>query len=234
MSSPSPDEVAGYFEDPSFPRLPPACGAQDPDRPEAYCERPVPCYGYHEWLTGEVERFGAKPIKHTWPNPEKPPKAPKPETGKKQASDIAKRVEENVRASTPANGSLAEALARVNRNASPDFMTEAKAVCEVVAHHMEEFTSEDVLERVEAETHDNRAMGPVMLWAKNQGLIEKTERFSVYRKESNHQQDTRIWRSLVYKAPVAELADATASSTGVETRAGSTPAGGTSSVTIGS
>lgn len=221
VPGPSPDEVSSYFDDPNFPKLPPGCGNPHPTDEGIFCEKPVPCYAYHLSTSWDPEK-GVNAVH--WDNDAMPPKRePNPSKAKK----IADRVEDNVVA-IPVNASLTEALARVQASASPDFLTEAKEVARVVAHFMEEFTSEDILERVQAQTHDNRAMGPVMLWVKGQGLAERTERFSKYRKESNHQQDTAIWRSLVYQAPMAKLAHAEVSNTSPSGAPGSSPGGGTS------
>lgn len=98
-------------------------------------------------------------------------------------------------------GDLRLALKRVEAAASPEFKDQARQVLRVIATHQSELTSEDVLDAMEATTHDNRAMGPIMRWGVTQGLITKTdpERFVPSSHPDRHNADLRVWRSLIHQ-----------------------------------
>lgn len=89
MSSPSPEEVQAIFDDPLFPRLPPVCGAEHPEREGVHCMRPVDqCFVYH--LSEEPGPYGGTLDVH-WSNPKEKPK-PEKESNPSKAKGIADRV----------------------------------------------------------------------------------------------------------------------------------------------
>jgi hypothetical protein len=98
-------------------------------------------------------------------------------------------------------GGLADALRRVTAAADGDFKVEAREFLRLLAARLPELTSEDVLDAMNATTHDNRAMGPIMLWGVRQHLIAKTdpERFVPSAHPDRHNADLRVWRSVVYQ-----------------------------------
>jgi hypothetical protein len=93
-----------------------------------------------------------------------------------------------------------EAIRRVAANTSEEFRDQARQVLHQVALEMAELTAEDVMDRLTVETHDNRAMGAIMLWGTREGWIAKTdpEKFVQSRYPRRHKMDVRVWRSLVY------------------------------------
>lgn len=59
------------------------------------------------------------------------------------------------------------------------------------------FTADDVWERIplHLHTHDNRALGPVMVRAAKNGWIEATDRVQRTSRASNHARPLAVWRS---------------------------------------
>ena len=91
-----------------------------------------------------------------------------------------------------------EAIARVNRNAAPDWADEFYEAVRTVARSRKEFTTRDVrtlydLAPDAPQTHEPRAIGAVMRRAQREGLIVKTERFE---DTGTHCAPQRVWRSM--------------------------------------
>ena len=75
----------------------------------------------------------------------------------------------------------------------------------IVAEEVPEFTSDDVIDRYEAQpgavptTHDLRAFGPVMRRAARAGICRNTYRTVPSRRKSLHASPRAVWQSLIYK-----------------------------------
>lgn len=69
--APTQDQVREYFDDPSFPRLPPGCGVPHPEIEGVFCEKIAPCLDHHRAAT--VSEIGERTTL-AWDNPEKTPK----------------------------------------------------------------------------------------------------------------------------------------------------------------
>jgi hypothetical protein len=69
-----------------------------------------------------------------------------------------------------------------------------------------EFFYGDDLERYRQQhngpsTHENRALGPLMLQARRSLICEPTDRWVCSSQSINHRRPMRVWRSLVHVAP---------------------------------
>lgn len=85
-----------------------------------------------------------------------------------------------------------EAMAIVAEHADPEWMARAAACIGELAATGEEFTSEDVLDRV-GSTREPRALGPLFMAALRSGAIVKT-RFALARRPSRHRAPVQVWR----------------------------------------
>ncbi len=89
------------------------------------------------------------------------------------------------------------ALAQVAHNAG-DRIDEAVAAVRCVARRNAEFTSDDVWEWLGGcDTHEARAMGPVMRRAAKMGYCKKTTNTIPSKDPTCHGRDKRVWRSLL-------------------------------------
>lgn len=70
----------------------------------------------------------------------------------------------------------------------------------LVASHAEELTSDDVWEAIGdvPRPREPRAMGAIMQFGQQQKWIETTMKFVNSKKETQHSQPIRVWRSLIY------------------------------------
>lgn len=72
-----------------------------------------------------------------------------------------------------------------------------------VAHHCEQFTTDEVLNELakhpEVSTHEPRALGPVMMRAARENVIAVTDRFVKSEAISRHRAHKQVWRSLLYR-----------------------------------
>lgn len=95
----------------------------------------------------------------------------------------------------------AEGMARVAEHAEPGFMAVANAALRSSALAMPYLTSNDVWDRIPAgiETHENRAMGPIMQEGARAGWIVATKDYVKTRRPSRNQAPVMIWRSLLFK-----------------------------------
>lgn len=90
------------------------------------------------------------------------------------------------------------AIATADRNANPDWKDAAARCIAFFAGQCREFTSDDVIERLEehypdAATHNMAALGPLFLRASRAGLIENTGRMIQSRIPRRHRKIT-VWR----------------------------------------
>jgi hypothetical protein len=99
-----------------------------------------------------------------------------------------------------------EALERVEAAAHEEWKLAAAEAIASLAFNFETFTSDDVwriLDRSEHTTHERKAMGPMLLNAARDGLIERTGRTVDSRRTACHGRPVRVWRSLVLEAKAA-------------------------------
>lgn len=89
-----------------------------------------------------------------------------------------------------------EGMARVDRNADEVWKFYAYSAVEQCAEHMDTFTSDDVTDHIPdyVVTHENRALGPVMLKAARDGLIVKTGTVRNSTRRSLHSSPRTVWR----------------------------------------
>jgi hypothetical protein len=91
-----------------------------------------------------------------------------------------------------------EGMARVEDGADDGFSDAALVAVAQVARQQRELVSDDVWKHLDARSHDNRALGPVMKQAQRDGLIAPTDRFVLTTQARRHRSPVRIWVSLVY------------------------------------
>ena len=88
----------------------------------------------------------------------------------------------------------------VDENADPDWKHAADRAVEDLALTRRMFTSDDVRALLATiETHELRALGPVMLRAARKGLIAKAG-FDYSTSPSRHKAPVQVWRSLLHEA----------------------------------
>lgn len=94
-----------------------------------------------------------------------------------------------------------EAIERVDEHADDEWKEVALDCVRQLCRQHALFTSDEVLELLETKpvtTHDTRALGPVMLKAVRDGLIEKSGRLLPSRRR--HMAPIFEWRSLIHPA----------------------------------
>lgn len=75
----------------------------------------------------------------------------------------------------------------------------ADAAIRWLAGECEEFTADDVWDRISGPPNSARALGARMQQARRDGLIEPTMRYVDSSRASCHYRPIRVWRSLVYR-----------------------------------
>ena len=93
-----------------------------------------------------------------------------------------------------------EAIDRVRVHANDEWMREVRAIVWRLARARGEFTTDAVwaqVDRLEATTHEPRAMGAVMRAAAKAGWVTPTDRVSNSARPECHCRPVRVWRSLV-------------------------------------
>ena len=89
-----------------------------------------------------------------------------------------------------------EDVQRADENADPDWKTEFYLCILSIACTQRRFTSQDVRNFYERDprsvTHEPRAIGPMMLRAQAEGMIEATDE---YRSTGSHGRPQRVWMS---------------------------------------
>ena len=100
---------------------------------------------------------------------------------------------------TDAQAAANEAIARVEANADPGWMTLAyQTVCSLAETH-DTLTTDEIwaaLPRDGRGTHDPRALGPVMRRAAHDRLIRATASYVPSRRPGCHARPVRVWLSL--------------------------------------
>ena len=86
-----------------------------------------------------------------------------------------------------------------DRGADDAWRDAATATIRRVAATTPEFTTDDVLEANPAleDAREPRALGPMMLYAARDGLIEPTERYASSSRRQSNARHKRVWRSLI-------------------------------------
>lgn len=94
-----------------------------------------------------------------------------------------------------------EAMQRVFDHADQQWKLEAYATIVRIAKRQTELTTDDVWEAIPSgvETHERRALGPIMVLAAKNGIIEKTGQWVETKREAAHQRPVALWRSKVFK-----------------------------------
>lgn len=98
-----------------------------------------------------------------------------------------------------------EGIERADAGASESWKEAALAVVKLVAMRQAELTTDDVwqaLNGLQYATRNMSALGPVMLRAKREGIIERTDSFRDSQRygligRANAGKPIRVWRSLV-------------------------------------
>lgn len=96
---------------------------------------------------------------------------------------------------------LDTALDSVDQSADDKWKKAADYAVVQLALRKSEITADDVwdvLDGLDVETHEHKAMGPVMRRAAKDGIIERTDRTIKTRRPQRHKGDVRVWKSRIY------------------------------------
>jgi hypothetical protein len=99
----------------------------------------------------------------------------------------------------------AEAVALADFNANEQWKKAAADCVRTIAYEKPFFTADDVMNILTTKpvkTRDLRALGPVMVRAVKNKLIQKTEKAVSSTRGSRHNCPIRVWKSLVFKEDV--------------------------------
>lgn len=91
------------------------------------------------------------------------------------------------------------AMSRVDQHADESWKDAAYRIITQLARERDYFTTDDVLKRLElldVETHELRALGPVMRHMARQGVIEP-KGYTASSRVVSHARPKRLWRSLL-------------------------------------
>ena len=91
-------------------------------------------------------------------------------------------------------------MSRVDANADLDWKSVALEAVRRAASVLPEFIVDEVWKFLPqgVDTHDLRAMGPVMRRAHSKGYIEATNRYELSARVTSHGNPRRIWVSRIY------------------------------------
>lgn len=92
-----------------------------------------------------------------------------------------------------------EAVARVEANTEPEWGETARQFLIEYARTHPEFASDALWDAGLVKPHTGQALGPVMTWGKDHGIIEATGAFRPTTLVSSHGMPKRIWRSLIFE-----------------------------------
>lgn len=98
----------------------------------------------------------------------------------------------------------AEGMGRAERHANPAWMLAAEQAVLEAARELSTITADDVMRRIppDVDTHEKRALGPVMMKAAKAGIIEKAIALPRNSTRPNqHSAPITVWKSNVYKPP---------------------------------
>lgn len=152
------------------------------------CDRPPHAFGWHSNVNhGEPWRGEPLPVTR------KPKKDPK--------KDIRERTESEVKTGPPVTGTMLKerGMAQVEANAPEAIKDEAKRHLVDLAQQRDEFTSEDIIERMSQPIDEARLLGVIMSWGARHGYITKAspDRFTSSDRPGRHAGPVRVWVSLV-------------------------------------
>lgn len=87
-----------------------------------------------------------------------------------------------------------------DRGADDAWRDATLATIQLVAAARPQFTTDDVLEANPAleEAREPRALGPMMLYAARDGLIEPTKLYASSSRRQSNARHKRVWRSLIF------------------------------------
>jgi hypothetical protein len=97
-----------------------------------------------------------------------------------------------------------DAMGRADAHAAGDWRTVARRCVRHAAETRREFTTDHLWALLarhypNVHTHEPRAMGPLMVWAQKNGLVEPTDRVSLSNRPEHHRYPCRVWRSRVFQ-----------------------------------
>lgn len=90
------------------------------------------------------------------------------------------------------------ALEQVEANADPDWNDRAKVALQRLALSQPIVVADDMWKHIER-PREPRALGPIFMWAKREGLLAPTDRYVACTRPSRHVAPLRVWESLVHK-----------------------------------
>lgn len=101
-----------------------------------------------------------------------------------------------------ASQGAAEGISQVDAAANEPWKIAVLETIRQVARSNSLFVADDVWDELstEQQTRDLRALGPVMLNAKRQGWIEKTDDYKLSKLATSHRHPRPVWRSLIFEA----------------------------------
>jgi hypothetical protein len=93
-----------------------------------------------------------------------------------------------------------EAIARAEEHADQNWMVWAAQATYICARQYTQFTVDDVWQTLEdiwpdSDTHEHRAMGPVMRRAQREGWIKATAKWQDSKRKSRNRGPVRVWLS---------------------------------------
>lgn len=94
-----------------------------------------------------------------------------------------------------------QAMRQVDEAANEQWKFAAFAATVEAARNLPTLTADDVQEILatkDVATHEGRAMGPVMMRAKREGVIEATPDFRSSKRANLHAMPKRVWKSLIH------------------------------------
>lgn len=97
---------------------------------------------------------------------------------------------------------MREGMARAINHANPDWAREAYLALFKTAHHFEFFTSDLVVKIIPdtVNTHEWRAMGPIMRAGQTMGWIEKANILAIPSDRNTlHRSPLTVWHSLIHR-----------------------------------
>lgn len=105
-----------------------------------------------------------------------------------------------------------DAIKRAETGSDPEWFEAALDAVRETARALPQLTTDDVMARhTLPEPREPRAWGPVVLAARNEGLIENTYTQAPSRRASSNCRRLTVWRSLVYAGvPAMQMAEASA------------------------
>lgn len=93
-----------------------------------------------------------------------------------------------------------EAIARVAANTPVDWRDDARKTVVSLAQQRADLTTDDVWERLTHRPAEPRALGAVMVWARNYGFITATTEMRESERPEAHRNPKRVWHSNVFGA----------------------------------